>query len=365
MFFVVAGLIGFAYGGALFPALLWIVVITISVLVHELGHALTALAFGQTASIQLVAMGGLTERRGHKLPLWQEFLVVADGPAFGFLLYLTSVLLLTNVPNMPSVLGALLLMSAFINLSWSLLNLLPIGPLDGAKLLSILLEGALGARGLRLSFLISAICGLLLSMLAFAFQQPILGAILFLLTFESIRSYQAHRSMTEEDRDGDLQQVYREGQLALEEGHKRLAEEKFVFVCGNTRNGLMHQAASEQLAHLLSERGEFEEAYQLLVPMADEVHPQAVQLLHRLAHRMEDTKMVCRVGDRCFDIDGSPDTAYLNGLAHASLGHVEPSIGWLQRAKEEGFEDLASAIARPQFDTIRNEPLFRELADSL
>ncbi len=365
MFFAMIAFLGWIHSGAFQPTLVWMAVIFVSVLVHEFGHAFTAVAFGQNASIALVAMGGLTTRRGPRLALWKEFLVVANGPLFGILLFVVSSYIKGLVPEAPAPLLLALNVSIFVNLFWSLLNLLPIGPLDGAKLLSIFLEGSLGAKGLRLSFLISLTCGTLLAMGAFAIGQPLLGAILFLLTFESFRLYQAHRSMTEEDRDGQLQQVFQEGQLALEEGHKELAIQKFEEIRRQTNSGLLHLAVRERLAHLYSEQGEFEEAYNLLAPVADQVEAGSVRLVHRLAYYMRDSKLVNKVGDRCFDLDGSAETAFINAVTHAMEGEVEPSVGWLQRAHQEGMEQLEEALEKKEFDPIRQDPLFEQFKNTL
>ncbi len=63
---------------------IWVVIIVISVLVHEYGHALTAIVFGQTARIDLMGMGGLTQREGKKLKLWKEFYHRLERPSFRF-----------------------------------------------------------------------------------------------------------------------------------------------------------------------------------------------------------------------------------------------------------------------------------------
>ena len=91
-FWVTAGLIGWINSmGTFHPfilTLIWIGVIFVSILIHEYGHALTSRYFGQHPRIQLVAFGGLTIPEGKRLKGWREFLVVLNGPLFGFLLFL-------------------------------------------------------------------------------------------------------------------------------------------------------------------------------------------------------------------------------------------------------------------------------------
>src|ERR1700727_855793 len=87
LFWVLAFLIGWLNTSSILLTLVWVGIIVISVLIHELGHALTAVAFGQQAQIELMGFGGLTHRRGgKKLKLWQEFLIVLNGPLAGFAL---------------------------------------------------------------------------------------------------------------------------------------------------------------------------------------------------------------------------------------------------------------------------------------
>ncbi|MCE2982169.1 MAG: M50 family metallopeptidase, partial [Parachlamydia sp.] len=62
---------------------IWAAVIFISVLIHEFGHALTAVAFGQEAEISLVGLGGLTKREGPTLAKWKDFIIVLNGPLAG------------------------------------------------------------------------------------------------------------------------------------------------------------------------------------------------------------------------------------------------------------------------------------------
>ena len=66
-FFVIVALIGWMNSYTVFGVAIWAIVIVISLLVHEFGHALTALFFGQQAEISLAGLGGMTSRSGEKL----------------------------------------------------------------------------------------------------------------------------------------------------------------------------------------------------------------------------------------------------------------------------------------------------------
>ena len=129
--------------------LIWIACVFVSIVVHELGHALTARHFGAQPVVELHALGGLTRMFGRDLTRSEGFWVTLAGPAAGFSLYLVTLCII----HWPGLLRGLaggegtaafvvvnaLLFLKLINLTWTLFNLLPILPLDGGRLLSALL----------------------------------------------------------------------------------------------------------------------------------------------------------------------------------------------------------------------------------
>ncbi|HEV7573834.1 MAG TPA: hypothetical protein VGQ21_20260 [Thermoanaerobaculia bacterium] len=116
-------------------ALLWIPVLLISILWHELAHAamIGVLGFGSSAII-LEGIGGATYNERRARP-WQDLLISAAGPASSFLLAWILTLIMANVPIRDPFLSALLPLMARANFWWGIFNLLPIGPLDGNGIL--------------------------------------------------------------------------------------------------------------------------------------------------------------------------------------------------------------------------------------
>ena len=165
-FWVIAALIGWINSATLVGMFLWIGIVLVSVLVHELGHALTAIAFKQRARIQLIALGGLTSFEGPKLSFWKQFFITLNGPLFGFGLFLLATACLRFDLSLWPTLHSLLRAMQIANLFWTIINLLPVLPLDGGQLLRILLEASFGVKGFKMALL----SGALLSMaLAFYF----------------------------------------------------------------------------------------------------------------------------------------------------------------------------------------------------
>ncbi|MCB1116576.1 MAG: M50 family metallopeptidase, partial [Chlamydiia bacterium] len=152
-FFLTAALIGWLSSAGMdhmfILTIIWVVVIFVSILVHEYGHALTARYFGQKPRIHLVAFGGITYPEGKRLRGWREFLVVLNGPLFGLILFVIALFLLsTNFFENPFALITLKIF-AWVNLFWTLVNLLPVMPLDGGQLLRVIFESIFGAKGLK------------------------------------------------------------------------------------------------------------------------------------------------------------------------------------------------------------------------
>lgn len=113
----------------------WIVVVFLSVLVHELGHALAFRAFGSHASIRLWGLGGLTYGRTPRRR-WQDVVVSLAGPVPPLLLIglPAYVAYRSGVGGDNLDLRRLLLDIWWANLFWSVVNLLPILPMDGGRL---------------------------------------------------------------------------------------------------------------------------------------------------------------------------------------------------------------------------------------
>jgi|SRR5687768_9113809 len=114
-------------------ALLWIPILFLSVLVHELAHAAMIGIFGfGSSNIVLTGMGGVTINRRQAKP-WQDLLISLAGPVSSFGLWLLSAWIYYNVGyvRQDRMLLALLPQLAWANRVWGIFNLIPVPPLDG------------------------------------------------------------------------------------------------------------------------------------------------------------------------------------------------------------------------------------------
>jgi Zn-dependent protease len=142
------------------PALLLgAMVVFVSILVHELGHAVAARAFGYQPQIVIEWFGGHTQPNAPVTISWiKEIVLTAAGPAFGFALgALAEVGLIATggrqISDHPSAPLGIEVLGFFAraNLVWALLNLVPVLPLDGGRISNTLATRIFGPRGVFVS----------------------------------------------------------------------------------------------------------------------------------------------------------------------------------------------------------------------
>ena len=164
------------------------VVFFVSILIHELGHALMIRRFGREAHIVLYMMGGLAiegsgnpyassySPRGDRRTAQEQIYISLAGPVAGFIFAALAVVFAKGIggevvqgwyynfvptwhvrpgprisPQLAEVLGILL----YVNIFWGLVNLLPVYPLDGGQVAMqlFMLRDSYGGmvRGLQMS----------------------------------------------------------------------------------------------------------------------------------------------------------------------------------------------------------------------
>jgi Zn-dependent protease len=221
LFWLMTALLG-ASSGSLIGLLIWIPAVFVSILVHELGHALTMRRFGQVPQIALHIGGGLTSAE----PFWwgnrpvvvpltpgQEVLISLAGPGAGFLLAAlvmgivaaasgsVGVTLLLGILPLPvagfsaSLGSAALIANTFlwVNVFWGLINLIPVFPLDGGNIARTLLVQSDPWNGVRNSLRISVIAGAVVAAVGLIFlASPFLALLFGFLAFQSYQLLQGN-----------------------------------------------------------------------------------------------------------------------------------------------------------------------------
>jgi len=174
--------------------LIWLGVMLVSTLVHEMGHAITARMFGQTTDIVLSREGGGTVGDYPELSTWKRILVIFMGPFAGFAFVALIVvfdpftsnwnslmdlfewhgmklqwciidkidpLLRINQP-VAYVLSLWLLLG--INIFLNIFQLFPIIPTDGGMIFKEVCCYVSPTQGLKMAFAVSVLVGLAFTM---------------------------------------------------------------------------------------------------------------------------------------------------------------------------------------------------------
>lgn len=179
---------------------LFIFVIFFSILIHELGHALTAKMFGcDSIRIAMVMFGGYAT---HSHTTRGKSVVISlAGPSFGLALGgAATVLYLVGGERLLAIgpqgaMGFVLSVVIFINFFWSLFNLLPIYPLDGGQALMYGLSGVLHSEARAMLFvarLSMALC-VLVAVISYQLGFVFVAIFCFFFFMNNMRIMQALR----------------------------------------------------------------------------------------------------------------------------------------------------------------------------
>lgn len=169
----------------------WIAVVLSSFLVHELGHATVARAFGQSPRIALYMMGGVTVWAPTRdLGRWRRIAVTLAGPFAGFALAALAGagFVLSGANHGAAGLHVFALRWLLLaNLFWSALNLVPVLPFDGGQVMA----AALGPSRQMLAASLSLVFGLALAYFLWTRYSSVFGALIF--AYGAISSFLAVR----------------------------------------------------------------------------------------------------------------------------------------------------------------------------
>jgi len=220
LFWIIALLLG-SGSNNLLMILIWVVVVFISILIHELGHAFAFRRYGQPSSILLHFSGGLTipestpwgnQYANVGLTPNQHIAVSLAGPFAGFLfagfilavgaalggkIVLSSFLGIIPfpmilMPDSSGLLNQIFITFLWVNIFWGFINLLPVFPLDGGQVSRyFFIQQQDPTSGVRTSLLISLVTGGILAVAGYVFLHSIYMAFLFgLLAFQSYQMLQ-------------------------------------------------------------------------------------------------------------------------------------------------------------------------------
>lgn len=181
--------------------LIWIACVFVSILIHELGHAVMAKHFGWPPEIVLYHFGGLAMFQPYSgMTTRRSIIVSAAGPLAGFGLYgLVYLFLIVSVRlalwNNFSAESLKYIDRAFsnllfINLYWGLINLAPVLPLDGGHICEDICKAVKRYRGDVLAVQISMVAAGALAFYFFKQDFRYAGFMFALFCFFNFQTYQ-------------------------------------------------------------------------------------------------------------------------------------------------------------------------------
>lgn len=218
LFWLLAVFLGSSSGDIL-QILIWMLVVFVSILIHEMGHALAFRNYGVGSHIVLHFAGGLAipdsapygTGWSNVSPTPREQIIISlAGPFAGFLLAIlviagvvfmggtvgVSLLLgfipipqLASLPINSTAVRLFIVMMLWVNVFWGLINLLPVFPLDGGQVARNVLIQYDPYDGARKSVWLSTIIGAIIALGAYFLLGSIYMAFLFaMLAFQSYQS---------------------------------------------------------------------------------------------------------------------------------------------------------------------------------
>jgi Zn-dependent protease len=209
--------------------LIWMIAVVVSIVIHELGHALVQRHYGGRPRIVLYGMGGLAICEDCDRSTRSQILIALAGPCAGFLFALAIVVLLRITGHgialivgdevrfttgsisrpLPFLLfhagiaferfaspnsNLAVLNLLYINVLWGLVNLIPFYPLDGGQISREVCQIGNPRGGIIQSLRISVVAAVAMAVFGLVAWQSFYTALMFgYLAYASYRTLEAYR----------------------------------------------------------------------------------------------------------------------------------------------------------------------------
>jgi Zn-dependent protease len=385
-FVVIIAILGWQPGGALRDFVVWLVAVPVAVLVHELGHAFVARSTGASPSIHLAGLGGLTTYVPPRpLSRARNIAISVAGPAVGIVIGLVLLAYGRGVGVHSELERSIVNTAIWTTLGWSILNLLPILPLDGGQTLRELLPGSPATRATRaavVSVVVAVAVGLVAVKLNLVFGA--LLALFFVLSnIGTIRTARAEGTLDVNTRVIRLLWSGRADdaqELASDPGLTPLMRSALKAVGPDPAGG---RAELELAARTNAEEAVAATSLLLAVHrvhrdwaaardvVAGEhrVHAGNVLFAQTFAFRSGAARESAEIGQAWLDRTGpvmvdQPDVpatiAYNTACGWAAAGELDRGLAAFRRAAELGFADLTAVDSDDDIAPLRPLPGYDE-----
>lgn len=332
--------------------LLVALILTSSLLFHELGHAFAALKFGKTPEITLEAFGGYTSYLGSGLEEKKQFIITLSGPLFTALLIGFSYYLLKSHFFSSYWPNFFCYVSMHLNTYWLIVNLAPLQPLDGGKMTNYLLRKYWGAKGEWFALHLGNLTALA-GVSYFFFNGQYAFALIF--GYYGLKNFQASRAHTPpRPSSSPFAQLNQAIHLSMEEEFEKAHKIFKKLIC--SQDEYIRNHALESLAVMLEKQGKEKEAYEILLKKDTPHSSKSYPLFLKLAYSQRHYQTVIQHAGACYELSPSLETALINAKAYANSENQELAQGWLHTARQ--FEEARQM----NWEKILSDPVFAGLA---
>jgi Zn-dependent protease len=385
-FVIIMAIFGWRPGGALRDFVIWMLVVPVAVLVHELGHAFVARTTGASPSIHLAGLGGLTTYvPPHRLSRARNIAISVAGPAVGLVIGLLLLAYGRGVGVHSELEQSIVDTAIFTTLIWSILNLLPILPLDGGQTLRELLPGSPARRATRAA-VVSVVVAIAAGLFALAFNF-VFGALFALfLVLSNIGTIRTARTEGAVDVNTQVVRLLWNGlpddaqDLASDPGVQPLVHSALKAVGPDPAGGRAELelaartnadeavAATALLLAVHRVHGDWGAARDV-VAGAPRVQADYVLYAQTFAFRSGARRESAEIGQAWLDRTGpvlvdQPDVpatiAYNTACGWAAAGELDRGLAAFRRAAELGFTDLTAVDSDDDIAPLRPLPGYDE-----
>ncbi len=410
------------------PALLvsWVAVVMISVILHELGHALAARAFGREPKIELKGIGGVTYTPKAGSTLAESLITSLAGPLVGIIIGLFFLWLGNSLASLPPVAAVIIADIVWVNLYWSLANLLPVLPLDGGSIALALLSRLFKKRGPLIAASLSFGVAAALTVYAVWNRYWFVALLLGFFALYNLGQLRYHKSR---GRDAHKKREIEEGYALLE--HKKYDEAAAAArtLLEQAENPRIRADAMNLLGWTLFLKEEYTQALMVCESFPQGIRPderllaflyfdardfkRACPHFEKVFYHSDDTRVaeyyvLCllecgrprdaykaavlahiRIGSttlgslanelfkkglfmESFTIcsyiyakDRSRTAAYDAACALARKGEIKRACAWLRKAVKNGYRDREYMRRDKDLDALRGAPEFKKVLESM
>jgi Zn-dependent protease len=350
----------------------WVAIVFVSILVHELGHAVALCVYHQRPRVVLHAFGGLTYGSSAYRSRAQSIVVSAAGPLVAFFLLGVPAHFLQDSDFALQTYERYVIVNdiAWVNIAWSIVNLLPVLPLDGGNIAASIF-GRPAAR------MISIVVAFSAATYFFTQQNQFAGFFMMMFAIMNFGSHQQEKAgntpsvPTPQTRIAPLQLVrpavrgdlFEEGSRALAEGRTTEGLDSLAAAYAARPSGPSNLVPAQQLA-----RAGQSTALASRLLAAKGAGPGAASNLQSHLHYADYFRESADVGELVY-ADGRANraqTAFEIACASARTGDNDRAMAWIRRAIDDGFRAGALLDGEPDLAPLRirdDWPALRASAD--